>query len=297
MPGDEAVVPVWTHALHYGTAVFEGIRCYDTASGPVVFRLDEHLERFVRSARLIGLSLDWTHEELREACLSAVAANGFAECYVRPLAFAGDDRLGLHAENPTRLAVIASEWPSYLGDRAREGLRATLSSWQRVGPNVIPHTAKASGLYLNAALPGRDAHAAGYDEALLFGADGTLADATAHNVFVVRDGILMTPPLSTGILPGITRATVAELAAESGIQVRETALIRADVYLADEIFVTSTATEVVPIREVDGRPIVVGPVWEQVSEKYARAVHGQIPEHRDWLTPLPAVTTAEVPPT
>jgi branched-chain amino acid aminotransferase len=172
----------------------------------------------------------------------------------------------------------------------------TLSSWQRVGPNVIPHAAKASGLYLNALLPGRDARAAGYDEALLLTADGVLADATGQNVFLVRDGVLMTPPLSTGILAGITRSTISVLAAEMGIEVRETTLIRSDINLADEIFLTSTAAEVVPVREVDGRRLSVGPIFENLRSAYSQAVHGELASHQDWVTPVNQSSAGGMPP-
>lgn len=284
VPTSEAVIPVWTHALHYGTGVFEGIRSYDTEDGGAIFRLHEHLERLGQSAELINLPMPMTLEELAEGCLAAVRSNELTECYLRPLVFAGHTSLGVHAENPARVLVIAWAWPSYLG--SKDGIRATLSSWQRVGPNVIPHAAKATGLYLNAALPGRDARRAGYDEAILLGADGTVADATAQNVFVFRDGVVKTPPLSTGILPGITRATVVTLLAEMDVEVAEEPLIRSDLHLADEIFLTSTAAEIVRVAELDGRRFASDRLSTAVAERYGEVVRGRVAAHRDWLTPI-----------
>jgi branched-chain amino acid aminotransferase len=284
IPTPEAVVPVWTHALHYGTGVFEGIRCYETDDGGAIFRLREHLERLRRSAELINLPMPMALDELVDGCLAAVRSNELTECYVRPLVFAGHTSLGVHAENPARALVIAWAWPSYLG--SKEGIRATLSSWQRVGPNVIPHAAKATGLYLNAALPGRDARRAGYDEAILLASDGTVADATAQNVFVVRDGVVKTPPLSTGILPGITRATIMTLLAEMELEVVEEPLIRSDLQLADEIFLTSTAAEIVRVAELDGRRFPSDRLSAAVAQRYGEVVRGRVAAHRNWLTPI-----------
>jgi branched-chain amino acid aminotransferase len=286
VPTAEAVVPVWTHALHYGTGVFEGLRAYDTGEGGAIFRLREHLQRLERSADLINLPMPMTLDQLAHGCLEVVRANGLTECYLRPLVYAGDDSLGVHADNPARVLVIAWAWPSYLGSNG--GIRATLSSWQRVGPNVIPHAAKATGLYLNAALPGRDARRAGYDEAILLTSDGTVADATAQNVFVARDGIVRTPPLSTGILPGITRATVMTLLAEMDVTVVEEPLIRSDLKLADEIFLTSTAAEIVRVAELDGKHFDRSSLSHAVADRYSDVVRGRVAEHRDWLTPLSA---------
>jgi branched-chain amino acid aminotransferase len=227
-----------------------------------------------------------TLDEITRGCLDVVRANGLAECYLRPLVYAGHDSLGVHADNSARVLVIAWAWPSYLG--SEHGIRATLSSWQRVGPNVIPHAAKATGLYLNAALPGRDARRAGYDEAILLTPDGTVADATAQNVFVVRDGIVRTPPLSTGILPGITRATVMTLLAEMDVAVVEEPLIRSDLKLADEIFLTSTAAEIVRVAELDGKHFDRSSVSRDIAARYGDVVRGRLVEHRDWLTPLAA---------
>ncbi|MGB2710531.1 MAG: branched-chain amino acid transaminase [Conexibacter sp.] len=289
VPWEQATVHVATHALHYGTGVFEGIRCYDGARGPALFRLDEHLVRLRSSAALIGLPELPPHAELVRGCIDVVAANELAECYLRPLAFAGYGELGVHSTaNPLRLAIVAWPWSSYLGEaKRRDGLRATISSWQRVGPNTIPHAAKATGLYLNAALPGRDARAGGYDEAILLAPDGTVADATAQNVFVVRDGVVRTPALATGILPGITRTTAIALAQAAGLPVQEGPIIRSDLLLADEVFLTSTAAEIVPVASIDAQPLAVGPVVRTIQAAYEDAVRGR-GAHPEWLTPLAA---------
>lgn len=291
VPWADAQVHVATHALHYGSGVFEGIRCYETADGPAIFKLDEHLVRLRDSADLIGLPELPPHEELVRGCLEVVSDNELTECYLRPLAFAGYGELGVHSTaNPVRLAIIAWPWSSYLGtDSKREGLRVTISSWQRVGPNVVPHAAKATGVYLNASLPGHDARRAGYDEAILVGADGAIADATAQNVFVAKGEVLRTPPLATGILPGITRATAIELARERDIPVSEEPVIRSDLFLADEIFLTSTAAEIVPVTEVDGHRLAVGPITEAIQAAYDEEIHGRGKHADRWLTP---VTTA-----
>src|SRR5436190_17484082 len=253
----DARVHVGAHGLHYGTGVFEGIRCYETDGGPAVFRLDDHLQRLHNSARLLYMEIPYSTDELRTASLEVIGINGLAECYLRPLAFYGYGELGVStAGNPVDVVIMSFPWGAYLGDEGlRQGIRAKVSSWKRIGPNVIPHAAKATGVYLNSMLAVTEANRAGYDEAILLTDEGFVADGSGENVFVVKDGRITTPPLSTSILPGITRNSVMQIAGDLGYPVEERNMIRSDLYLADEIFMSGTAAEVTPIRSVDDREV------------------------------------------
>ncbi len=289
----DAKVHVGIHGLHYGSGIFEGIRAYETPKGTAVFRLTDHLKRFENSARLLGMKLPFSLEEIRRACYDVIAAHGLAECYLRPLAFYGYGQLGVAArENPVEVVVMSWPWGSYLGDDGlRDGIRVKVSSWQRIGPNVIPHVAKATGIYLNSMLAVTEANAAGYDEAILLTAEGYVADGSGENVFVVKNGTVYTPDLATSILPGITRETVMDLARSRGYEVVEKQLIRTDLYLADEVFMTGTAAEVTPIREVDGYELGVGPITRELQQEYLGVVRGADERWEGWLeypTPAPA---------
>jgi branched-chain amino acid aminotransferase len=282
----DARIHVASHGLHYGTGVFEGIRCYATDRGPAVFRLTDHLKRLERSARMLYMQLPYSVEELRAACHEVIAANGLDECYVRPIAFYGYGELGVHTRgNPVEVAVITFPWGAYLGDEGqRRGIRAAISSWQRVGPNTIPHTAKATGIYLNSMLAVHEVQRAGYDEAILLTHDGFIADGSGENVFVVRDGALSTPDLSASILPGVTRETVIDIARSLGYSVTEKQLIRADLHTADEVFMCGTAAEVTPVRSVDDLEIgPPGPITRELQQTYWDVVRGRLPQWNDWL--------------
>ena len=258
----DAKVHVGVHGLHYGSGVFEGIRCYETPKGPAVFRLNDHLQRLHDSARLLYMELPYTVDELRDACHELIGVNGLPECYLRPIAFYGYGQLGVAArENPVETVIMSWPWGAYLGDDGmKTGIRAKISSWQRIGPNVIPHVSKATGVYLNSMLAVTEAIRAGYDEAILLTASGTIADGSGENIFVVKDGTISTPSLATSILPGITRDTIIQIAQDLGYTVDETDLIRSDLYLADEVFMCGTAAEVTPLRSVDDVEIGVGPI-------------------------------------
>jgi branched-chain amino acid aminotransferase len=289
----DATVHVGSHGLHYGSGVFEGIRCYETPQGPAVFRLTDHLERLRNSARLLYMDVPYTVEELRAACFELIATNGLPECYLRPICFYGYGELGVAAGgNPIETVIMSWPWGAYLGDDGlRNGIRAKVSSWQRVGPNVIPHVSKATGVYLNSMLAVTEANRAGYDEAILLTADGYVADGSGENVFVVRDGVLSTPALSTSILPGITRDTVIQIAQDLGYTVQETNVIRSDLYLADEVFMTGTAAEVTPVRTVDDVEIGVGEITLAIQKAYLDTVRGRSERWRHWLeqaAPAPA---------
>src|ERR671923_2806066 len=229
----DAKIHVGTHGLHYGSGVFEGIRAYETLNGSAVFRLTDHLQRLKNSAQLLNMDLGYSVEELRSASMDLIAANGKAECYLRPIAFYGYGELGVAATgNPVDVAIMSWPWGTYLGAEALEkGIRAKISSWTRVGPNVIPHVAKATGIYLNSMLAVMEANRAGYDEAILLTQDGFIADGSGENVFVVKDGTIYTPDLSASILPGITRDTIIQIAQDQGYQVVEKNLIRSDLFI------------------------------------------------------------------
>jgi branched-chain amino acid aminotransferase len=285
----DAKIHVGSHGLHYGTGVFEGIRCYRTERGPAVFRLDEHLKRFRNSARLLYMPMPYTGDELRAAVHETISVNGLDECYIRPIAFYGYGELGVHTgANPVEVVVMCYPWGAYLGEEGLSaGIRTMISSWKRVGPNVIPHVAKATGVYLNSMLATSEARRGGYDEAIMLTDDGYVADGPGENVFVVKDDTISTPPLSTSILPGITRETVMQLARDRGYRVEERSVIRPELYLADEVFMTGTATEVAPVRSVDDQELGVGPISLQLQQDYWDLVRGKNERYTDWLDFVP----------
>ncbi len=287
---DEATVHVGVHALHYGSGVFEGVRCYETPRGPAVFRLTDHMRRLEMSAKLIYMRLPYSVDELVTATQELLGANGLPACYIRPIAFYGYGTLGVPPrQNPVYVAIMSWPWGAYLGaDALDNGIRVVISSWRRVGPNTIPHAAKATGVYLNSMLAVMEANRAGYDEALLLTEDGYVGDGSGENIFVVKDSVLYTPDLSASILPGITRQSVVAIARDLGYEIKEKALIRTDLYSADELFMTGTAAEVTPIRSVDdieiGDP---GPITRQVQKVYLATVTGREERYSQWLEYVP----------
>jgi branched-chain amino acid aminotransferase len=285
----DAKVHVGVHGLHYGTGVFEGIRCYDTPKGPAVFRLGEHMQRLHNSARLLHMQIPYSVDELKDATNELLGANGLDECYIRPIAFYGYGQLGVAARgNPVETVLMSWPWGSYLGEEGlANGIRAKISSWQRIPPNVVPHVAKASGIYLNSMLAVTEANNAGYDEAILLTPEGIVADGSGENLFVVRDGVIYTPDLATGILPGITRDTVTQIAQDLGHTVLEKALIRSDLYLADEVFMTGTAAEVTPLRSIDDHEIGVGEITLAIQKAYLDTVRGKSERWSQWLDHVP----------
>ncbi|HUG63683.1 MAG TPA: branched-chain amino acid transaminase [Gaiellaceae bacterium] len=284
---DQATVHVTVHALHYGTGVFEGIRCYETADGPAIFRLRDHLQRLCDSARIVHIEIPHRLEDLAEATRELVRVNGLTSCYIRPLAFHGYGGLAVGpVTNAVDTAILCFPWGEYLGEGSQEsGITAAISSIRRVGPNVIPHAAKATGVYLNSMLATMEARRAGYDEAIMLTDDGagSIADGPGENIFVVKNGRVLTPPLSTSILPGITRESVIAVLESLGHEVLERPLIRTDLYLADEVFMTGTAVEVTPVRAVDDVEIGVGAVTREVQQAYRDAVHGRDERWAGWL--------------
>lgn len=283
---DDCRVHVLSHALHYGSGVFEGIRCYETADGPAVFRLTDHMVRLHRSAKILRMDLDYTVEQLVDATKDCIRANGVKECYVRPLAFRGYGVMGLNPL-PAPINVLIAIWPwdSYLGDEGmKHGVTMGISSWRQRGVNSMPPSAKTTGNYVNSSLAKVEALDHGYDEAIMLNEAGHVCEGTGENLFIVQDGVLYTPPVSDGILDGITRASVMKIAEDFGIACRERSLVRTDLYLADEVFVTGTAAEVVPVRAVDGREIGdPGPVTKMLQQTYLKAVRGEVPAYEEWL--------------
>jgi branched-chain amino acid aminotransferase len=281
----DAKIHVGTHGLHYGSGVFEGIRAYETSKGTAVFRLTDHLQRLQNSARLLWMELPFSIEELRAACHELIGANGLPECYLRPICFYGYGELGVSsAGNPVDCVIMSWPWGAYLGEEGlKSGIRAKISSWQRIGANVIPHVSKATGVYLNSMLAVMEANRAGYDEAILLTPEGYIADGSGENVFAVKGGVIYTPDLSASILPGITRDTVIQIAEDLGYPVVQKQLIRSDLYLADEVFMTGTAAEVTPLREVDDVQIGVGPITLEIQKAYLAAARGLDERWEGWL--------------
>ena len=290
----DAKVHVGVHGLHYGTGVFEGIRCYDTPKGPEIFRLTDHLARLHNSARLLYMEIPFPVDELKAACNELIAENGLPECYVRPIAFYGYGELGVATRgNPVEVVIMSWPWAPYLGQEAlQKGIRAKISSWQRVSPNIVPHVSKATGVYLNSMLAVNEARRAGYDEAILLTPDGSVADGPGETIFVVAGGTLLTPDLATGILHGITRDSIIQIAHDLGLEVLEKNLIRSDLYLADEVFMCGTAAEVTPLRAIDDIEIGVGPVTRELQRAYFDTVRGASDRWAQWRELVPSMTRA-----
>ena len=289
VPWADAKVHVLTHALHYGSGVFEGIRAYETSRGAAVWHLEEHLKRLERSAKLYHMALPFSREQLATGVRDVIRANGLRSCYIRPLAFRGYGEMGVNPlKAPINVTIAVWPWGAYLGAEALErGVRVKISSWRRNPQNSLPAAAKASGQYINGVLAKVEAVVAGYDEGIMLNEIGMITDGTGENLFVVRDGVLTTPPIAAGCLDGITRASVVTLARDLGYEVREADLVRTDLYNADELFFTGTAAEITPIREVDDRVVgegTRGPVTESLQDAFFAATKGDTPRYADWLT-------------
>jgi len=298
VPWGDAKVHVLSHGLHYGTGVFEGIRCYETERGPAIFRHREHLERLGKSAKLYYFELPHSTEELREATHELIRRNGLRSCYIRPLAFRGYGEMGLYAQSaPIETIIAVWPWGAYLGEESKKrGIRTKVSSWRTIsGSSLIPH-AKASGQYLNSILAKTESANAGYDEAILLDDHGCVSEGSGENIFVIRDGILCTPGHTSSILDGITRASVIQIARDLGYRVEERSIARSELYLADEAFLTGTAAELVPVRSVDdhelGEP---GEITRVVQAKFEDALYGRAEEYLEWLDPIEVPAEADEP--
>lgn len=285
-----AQIHVLTHTLHYGLGVFfffEGIRCYNTAKGPAIFRHHEHIERLFKSAHIVYMKIPYTMEEIRQATFETIKANNLKECYIRPIAFYGTGAMGLNPlNNEVNVAIICWEWGAYLGEEGmKKGIRCKISSFNRHHVNVSMTKAKVCGNYVNSQLAKIEAILDGYDEALMLDVDGTVAEGSGENIFIVRKGIIKTPP-SLGILEGITRDSVITIAKDLGLEVREEKISRDEVYIADEMFLCGTAAEITPVREVDRRTIgegKPGPITRKLQEVFFKVVRGEDPKYQHWL--------------
>jgi branched-chain amino acid aminotransferase len=283
---DDANVHVLTHALHYGSGVFEGVRCYSTPKGPAVFRLGDHYRRMERSGRIFQMDIPYSVDELKRGTFEVIKANRLEECYVRPLAFRGfGGEMGVNPNaNPVYVSIAVWAWGAYLGEEAaHKGVRVMFSSWHRGDPNIIPPSAKATGAYLNASMAKLEATQAGFDEAIMLNPHGRVSEATGQNIFIVKNGELLTPPLIDGPLPGLTRDSVMHVARDLGMPIHESSLSRADLYTAEEVFLTGSATEVIPICEIDGRKFTPGPITQTLQQKYADICRGKDEKYIDWL--------------
>ena len=288
VPWENATVHVMTHALHYGSSVFEGVRCYNTPKGPAVFRLAPHTRRLFDSAKIYRMELPYSQAQISDACKAVVRENGLSSAYLRPLVWRGYGEIGvMPLKNPVEVMVAAIEWGAYLGAEALEnGVDVAVSSWTRMAPNTLPAMAKAGGNYLSSQLIVMEAQRHGYSEGIALDTNGNLSEGSGENLFVIRDGVIFTPPLTAALLPGITRDTILTLARELGHEVREQNLPREALYLADELFFTGTAAEVSPIRSVDGITIGAGkrgPITTAVQKAFFGLFNGETEDKWGWL--------------
>jgi len=282
----DANVHVATHTLHYGTGTFEGVRAYETPEGPGLFRLTDHIERLYRSAKILGMPITFSVPEIVQACKDVVRACGLKSCYVRPLAYYGYGEMGLDTgTSSVDIAVLCWAWASVRGEAtSQRGMRLKVSSWRRHDHNIMPPEAKTVGNYVNSSLAKAEARKAGYDDCIMLNPAGLVAECTAENIFVVRNGIIHTPPLAAGGLEGLTHDTVRTIARDLGHEVRATDLSRSDLYIADEIFCCGTASEVTAVKSVDDREIPFpGPVSRAVLESFGKAVRGEDSSYRHWV--------------
>ena len=293
VPWEDATIHVLSYALHYGSAVFEGIRAYKTNDGCKIFRLNEHIKRLLNSAKIYRMHIPYSHQELKNACKIIVSSNDLNEgAYIRPIAFRGYDDLGLHAHNDDAIDVVVAawEWGTYLGnDALKNGVDACVSSWNKINPNTVPFMAKASGNYLSGTLVAMEARQNGYDEGILLDSSGMVSEGAGENIFMVKDGNLYTPPLSSSILDGITRDAVIKIAESLKLNVSETKIPREQLYIADELFFTGTAVEITPIKSVDKITIGTGtrgPVTAEIQKTFFGLFDGSIEDSWGWLEPV-----------
>jgi branched-chain amino acid aminotransferase len=300
VPWDEAKVHVLTHGLHYGTGVFEGVRAYDTPRGTAVFRHQDHVDRLFKSADLYYMPIPYSREEIRAATHEVITANGLDACYIRPIVFRGYGTMGLFPLDATvDVAIAVWKWGAYLGEESKTaGIRAKVSSWRRIGPDGAIPQAKATGQYLNSILAKIESHKAGYEEAILLDHLGHVCEGSGENIFVVRDGVILTPPQTASILDGISRRSVIQIARDLGYEVVERDIARAELYLADEVFMCGTAAELVPVREIDDHAVAdgqPGEITKVVQREYDDALNGRSERYAEWLDVVPRAAPAPAP--
>src|SRR5258705_2113489 len=285
VPWGEAKVHVLTHTLHYGNGVFEGVRAYETAQGPAVFRLTPHIKRLFNSAKIFMLDIPYTVDQIIDATKATVKANDLQSCYIRPLVYLGYGEMGLNPlTSKVNVSIAVWPWGAYLGDEGiQHGVRMKISSWQRHDVNAMPPAAKGTGMYINSQMAKIEAIKAGYDEAILLSPQGYVSECTGENIFIVKDGVIHTPPVSAGALQGITQDAVRVIATDLGVEYREGNIVRSDLYTADEAFLSGTAAEVVPIRSVDDRELgEPGPITKEIQNIFFAAVKGEVDRYKDW---------------
>lgn len=296
---NDAKIHVLSHVVSYGSSVFEGIRCYETNKGPAVFRLREHMQRMIDSAKIYRMTIPYSVDALCKGVLDVVRENGLQSCYIRPISLRGYGVIGvLPGNNPVETYIACWEWGKYLGEEAlNSGVDVCISSWNRMAPNTLPALSKAGGNYLNSQLIRMEADVNGYAEGIALDVNGYVSEGSGENIFVIREGKIFTPPLAISVLPGITRNTVVQIARDLGYEIVETIIPREMLYIADEIFFTGTAAEVTPIRSVDRIRIGEGhrgPVTEQLQKEFFSIVNGTVPDRHGWLTPVEARKPVEV---
>ena len=294
----DAKIHVLTHVIHYGSGLFEGVRCYATKQGPAIFRLNEHTRRLFDSCKIYRMDVPYTFDELNQACIDVIRANEFEDCYLRPLIYRGFHSLGVFPGScPVDVTVAAWKWGKYLGPEALEqGVDACVSSWNRMAPNTFPAMAKATGNYMNSILIRQEAAIDGYAEGIALDVNGYVSEGSGENIFVVRDGLILTPPLGASILSGITRDSIIRIARDLGFEVVESLIPREALYVADEVFFTGTAAEVTPVRSIDRITVGSGrrgPITERVQKEFFAIVGGDIPDRFNWLTPVYAERNAD----
>jgi branched-chain amino acid aminotransferase len=291
VPWDDAKIHIGSHTVHYGSAVFEGVRCYKTPEGPAIFRLDAHTERLVNSAKIYRMDLPYSYDELCRAQLETVAANKMEACYLRPIAYRGYGQLGVNPfPCPVDVAIMVWDWGRYLGTEALEkGVDVCVSSWARIAPNTLPAMAKTAANYMNSQLIKMEAIKNGYVEGIALDVDGHVSEGSGENLFLVKKGRLITPPLVSSVLPGITRDTVITLARRIGVPIEEARIPRELLYLADEVFMTGTAAEITPVRSIDKITVGAGargPVTESLQKAFFDVIECRVPDEHGWLTPV-----------
>ncbi len=292
IPWEDAKIHVLSHVVSYGSSVFEGMRCYHTANGPAIFRLREHIRRMHDSAKIYRMDIPYSADQLADAMVELVRVNKLQACYLRPIALRGYGDIGVHGgRNPIDVFLACWEWGKYLGDEAMDGVDVCISSWTRIAPNTLPALSKAGANYMNSQLVRMEAQINGYAEGIALDESGYVSEGSGENIFVVRDGKVLTPPLGASVLPGITRDSVIQLAGQLGIPLTETLVPREMLYIADEVFFTGTAAEVTPVRSVDRIPVgngKRGPVTERLQKEFFAIVNGDKPDRMGWLTPVGA---------